>query len=270
MIKADLGAVQLEYETHGSGEPVVLIHGSVIADAYTPLLAEPALAGFRLIRFRRRGFGGSTHTDPPVSIRQQAEDCVALMRRLGVERAHLAGHSYGGAIALQLALDHPEMVGSLALLEPALIGLIPNAAAFMEVMAPIVKRYSDGDKHGAIDDFMMMNGGPDSRRILDSVPGAYNMALADTDNFFRVELPALSEWRFTSDDAGRIRQPVLAMLGADTLPVFHEIHALVQSWLKQAQPVTIPGVNHMLQMMAARPVAEALAGFFKRNPMAER
>ena len=153
MLKAELGAVQLEYETHGSGEPVVLIHGSVVADAHAPLLAEPALAGFRLVRYRRRGFGGSTHTEPPVTIRQQAEDCVALMRRLGVARAHLVGHSYGGVIALQLAHDHPEMVSSLALLEPALVGIIPNAA-FMEEMAPIVKRYADGDKRGALDDFL--------------------------------------------------------------------------------------------------------------------
>jgi len=267
MLKAELGAVQLEYETHGSGEPVVLIHGSVVADAHAPLLAEPALAGFRLVRYRRRGFGGSTHTEPPVTIRQQAEDCVALMRRLGVARAHLVGHSYGGVIALQLAHDHPEMVSSLALLEPALVGIIPNAA-FMEEMAPIVKRYADGDKRGALDDFLTAVGGPDARRLLDSLPGIYDMALADTDNFFRVEMPALGEWVFTCDDAARIRQPVLAMLGADSAPVFHEIHALVQSWFPRAQAVTIPGATHMLQMVTPRSIAETLASFFGRNPLA--
>jgi pimeloyl-ACP methyl ester carboxylesterase len=267
MQKADVGAVQLEYEIHGSGDPVMLIHGSVVADAYSPLLPEPALANYKLIRYRRRGFGGSTHTDPPVSLHQQAEDCVTLMRRLGIARAHLAGHSYGGAIALQFALDYPAMAASLALLEPALIGQIPNSAAFMEGMAPVIKRYTGGDKPGALDDFMTVVAGPDSRRILDSVPGVYDMALADTDNFFRVEMPALGEWHFTRDDAARIKQPILAILGAVSAPVFHEIHKLVQSWFPRARPVTIPGANHMLQMMAPRPVAEALAGFFRQNAL---
>jgi hypothetical protein len=113
------------------------------------------------------------------------------------------------------------MVGWLALLEPALVGIIPNAA-FMERRAPIVKRYTDGDKRGALDVFMTAVGGPDARRLLDSVPGACDMALADTDNFFLVEMPALGEWGFTRDDAARIGQPVLAILGTDSAPVFHE------------------------------------------------
>jgi len=267
MQKANVGAVQLEYEIRGSGEPVMLIHGSVVADAYSPLLPEPALAKYKLIRYRRRGFGGSTHTDPPVSLHQQAEDCVTLMRALGITRAHLAGHSYGGAIALQLALDYPAMAASLALLEPAMVGQIPNSAAFMEGMASIVNRYARGDKPGALDDFMAVVAGPDSQRILDSVPGAYDMALEDTDNFFRVEMPALGEWRFTREDAARINQPVLAILGADSAPVFHEIHKLVQSWFPRSQPVTIPGANHMLQMVTPRLVAETLTDFFSRHPL---
>ena len=61
MNSANVDGVRLEYETHGSGEPVVLIHGSVLADTYVPMLAEPSLDGYELVRYRRRGFGGSTH-----------------------------------------------------------------------------------------------------------------------------------------------------------------------------------------------------------------
>jgi pimeloyl-ACP methyl ester carboxylesterase len=270
--KANLNGVQLEYEVHGSGEPVILIHGSVVADSYVPMLPEPSLGRYKLVRYklvryRRRGFGNSTHPDSPISIRDQANDCLALMRQLKIASAHVAGHSYGGVIALQLALDHPEVVHTLALLEPALIGLIPNSAEFTAGMAPVVKTYQEGDKRGALDGFLSWVAGPDYRRMFDSLPGSYEMALADADNFFRVEMPAIGEWRFTRDDAQRIRQPVLAMLGAISAPVFHEIHKLVQSWMPHAKPVTVPNANHMLQTVEPRAVAEVLASFWASCPL---
>ena len=90
------GAV-LEYEIVGTGEPVVLIHGALIAEAYAPLCAEPALtAHYRLVRYHRRGYAGSSRVTAPFSIAQQAADCLALLRHLGIERAHVVGHSSGG------------------------------------------------------------------------------------------------------------------------------------------------------------------------------
>src|SRR5438034_89053 len=89
--------ITLEHEDAGSGEPVVLIHGALIADAFGPLLAEPALAGrYRFITYHRRGYLGSSHTPGPLTIARQAADCGALLRQLGVPRAHVVGHSLGG------------------------------------------------------------------------------------------------------------------------------------------------------------------------------
>ncbi|MBI2911248.1 MAG: alpha/beta hydrolase, partial [Chloroflexi bacterium] len=96
MEQAALGGVTLEYEVSGTGEPVVLIHGALIADTFRSLLAEPSMAGrCPLITYHRRGYAGSSHTAGPVSVGQQASDCRALLRHLGVERAHVVGHSYG-------------------------------------------------------------------------------------------------------------------------------------------------------------------------------
>src|SRR5713101_5821887 len=100
---------------------------------------------------------------------------------------------------------------------------------------------------GALEAFLSSVAGPEYRAVIDRIPGAYEMALADADNFFRIEMPAIGEWHFAREDAARIRQPVLAILGADSAPVFHEIHELVQSWIPAARPATIPRVNHMLQ-----------------------
>src|SRR5687767_8454828 len=123
MKSVEVNGVELEYEATGSGEPVLLI-SPVVADGFLPLVSEPALADrHQLIRYHKRGWCGSTDTGAPVSVADHAADAAALLDRLGVPRAHIAGHSSGGAVALQLALDHPERVQTLALLELSLLKL---------------------------------------------------------------------------------------------------------------------------------------------------
>lgn len=264
---ARVGASKLEFETRGAGEPVVLVHGSAIADSYVPLFVKPSLSSYRLVRYRRRGFGGSTHSPPPVSIKQQAADCLNLMRHLSVEKAHIAGHSYGGVIAIQLALDFPGAVHSLALLEPALIRLVPGAGAFLESFGPLATRYRSGDRAGALEGFMKLVDGPDWRTAVDAVPGGWQMAIADLDTLFQVEGPALREWAVSREDAGRIRQPVLCMVGGATEPIFRRTHELALSWFPQAEAATIERASHMLQMVDTRAVAECLAKFLARHAM---
>ena len=265
--KVTIEDYQLEYEVHGAGEPVVLIHGSVVADTYLPMLPEPSLSSFKLVRYRRRGFGNSTHPTSSISIRDQANDCRVLMSELNIPRAHIAGHSYGGVIALQLALDHPEAVYSLALLEPALVRFVPHAGEFMGALAPVIKNHEKGDRRAALEGFFLHVAGPDWRKSFDALPGSMEMALADIDNLFRVEIPAMGDWPFTREDRSRIPQPVLAVVGSESAPVFHEIQELVQSWFPHAEAVTIPGTNHMLQAVEPRGLAEVLARFWKKVPM---
>jgi pimeloyl-ACP methyl ester carboxylesterase len=269
------GREDLEYEIRGAGEPVVLVHGALIADAFAPLLAEPVLTGrHQLIPYHRRGYAGSTHSTGPSSIQQQAADCRALMRHLGLPRAHIVGHSYGGAIALQLALDAPEAVHSLTLLEPALLLIVPSAQQFMEALGPVVQMYEAGNTTGAVDSFLQAMVGPEYRSVLDrQVPGAFAQAVADADTFFGIELPALPQWSFTRADARRITQPVLAVLGGDShtlWPGWVEVHQLVQTWLPQAEAFVLKGATHGLQMMDPKGMAEELARFFARHPLPAR
>jgi pimeloyl-ACP methyl ester carboxylesterase len=274
MNRAQLGGSELEYEVQGTGEPVVLVHGSHIADAFSPLLVEPVLTErYQLIRYHRRGFAGSTHPEGPLSIVQQAADCRALMENLGVQGAHIVGHSYGGAIALQLALDVPEVVHSLALLEPALL-IVPSAQQFMDAMGPVLEMYEGGNKSEAVDGFLQAVVGPEYRSVLDRMlPGAFAQAVADADTFFQIELPALQQWSFTQADAGRITQPVLAVLGADShtlWPGWVEVHQLVQTWLPQAEAFELKGATHGLQIIDPAGMADGLASFFARHPLPER
>src|SRR5258707_4251598 len=142
MEKVKVNGVELEYEVKGSGEPVLLISTGPIADSFLPLLSEKALVEhYRLITFRQRRLARSTNGPAPVSFAEHAADAAALLGHLDVGRAHVAGHSTGAAIALQLAVDRPDMVHSLALFEPPLIG-VPSPGAFFEKESPQLAGYS--------------------------------------------------------------------------------------------------------------------------------
>ncbi len=266
-----LDGVALEYDVVGSGEPLLLIHGGFIAaESYLPLVASPSIAsGCRTISYNRRGYAGSSSATAPLSIGQQAADARALLEHLGIPRAHVAGHSYGGAIALQLALDAPDLVGSLALLEPALVSAIPSASEFQEQIGTITSLHRGGDREGATDAFCTVVLGPDYRKLLQKhlPPGALERTVAASDIVFGVEAPALQEWNITADDAARIRQPVLSVIGEESGPMFEEVHKLVQQWIPHAEELRAPQANHGLQYVNPRPIADGLAHFVGRNPL---
>lgn len=264
---------ELEYEVRGTGEPVLLIHGAILADAFSPLLALPRLTDhYQLIHYHRRGFAGSSRHAGPCSIAQQAVDARALLDHLGIERAHIVGHSYGGAIALELALDAPERVASLALLEPAGIAAPSGERFGIEVIQPAGERFAGGDRSGAVELFLRGVCGPQMREVADRglPPDAFDLAAADADTFFVTELPALAEWQFGPAEAERIRHPALLVLGADSdavTPMFGEMNAALAGWLPGAESVDLPGATHALQMMNPEGMAEMLADFFARHPV---
>jgi aminoacrylate hydrolase len=109
------GGDQLFYETQGAGQPLLLVPGlSGTAGFYDRVL--PALATrFRVILHDHRGCGRSSLARIEYSVEQMAGDVLALMDHLGIERAHLIGHSTGGAIGQTLALDHPQRLDRLVL-----------------------------------------------------------------------------------------------------------------------------------------------------------
>ena len=268
MQRVNLDGVDLEYDVQGVGEPVVLIHGALVADAFVPLLAEPRLTShYRVIAYHRRGFAGSARVRGPFTMRQQAADGRALLCHLGLPRAHVAGHSYGAAIAMQWALDAPEEVHSLALLAPPLLEWIPSGPDFYEGVASARAMYERGEKAEVTDTLLAAVAGPAYRQVLEQVlpPGACALAVADLDTYFQVELPELQQWHFTVEDAHRLRPPVLAVVGSDTAPIFSEGHALLKQWLPQAEELVVPHTTHALQVMNPRAVADGLARFVARH-----
>lgn len=206
-----IDGITLEYEDSGVGEPVVFIHGALIADAFRPLLSEGGLADrYRLISYHRRGYGGSSRTRGPLSLAEQSGDCRRLLSHLGVRRTHVVGHSLGGAIGLQLALDAPRLVNTLSVLEAGLM-VGESAPLYREGLVRGMQRYREAGGRAAVDEFLRVRL-PAYREDLERVlPGAFEQAVADAATCFEAELPVVLDWairrgRGATDHAARPRR----------------------------------------------------------------
>lgn len=112
--------VDLSFTSHGEGDPpLVLLHGYMASNVdYAEI--EPTLAqSRRVISLDHRGHGGSPKTAGAYSFDHLVTDVTHSLSRHGIERIHLMGHSMGGVIALRIAIEHPELVASLVLMDTA-------------------------------------------------------------------------------------------------------------------------------------------------------
>ena len=110
---ADVNGIKLYYEIHGTGAPLILLHGGLGAiSMFGPNL--PALAeGRKVIAVDLQGHGRTADIDRPLSPELMADDIAALIKHLKLERPDLMGFSLGGGVALLTAIKHPELVGRL-------------------------------------------------------------------------------------------------------------------------------------------------------------
>ena len=115
MPKAEIGDAQIHYEEHGSGEPLLLVSGLGGTAAYWKANLPALSAKYRVIVHDHRGAGQSTHSRIRYSVDQMTDDVLRLMDHLKIERAHLVGHSTGGAIGQTMAIRNPERLKKLVL-----------------------------------------------------------------------------------------------------------------------------------------------------------
>ena len=136
---APVNGLNMYYEIHGTGQPLVLIHGafSAIGTSFGQLL--PGLARNRqVIAVELQGHGRTADIDRPLSVPQLADDVVALVRHLGHETADFLGYSLGAAVALQAVIRHPAVVRKLVLISVTytLGGIPPGLMEGLGEMTP--------------------------------------------------------------------------------------------------------------------------------------
>jgi pimeloyl-ACP methyl ester carboxylesterase len=266
MERVSINGAELEVAVQGAGDAIVFIHGAGFADSYRSLAEAPALRNhYRTIRYRRRGFAGSSPVDSPMSVSAHASDCRALLEALGVAKAHVVGHSYGGAVALQMAVDQPDIVTTLALFEPALLA-VPSGPQFFEAVAPIIEMYNSGGRADAVHAFIAAVGGRDWRSHVErNVPGGIEQAESDAATLFDSDLPSIAAWKFDAEQARKINQPVLFVLGSDSVPLFVQGRDLLHSLLPHTEDALLADATHLLQMARPAEAAAALVDFLKKH-----
>jgi pimeloyl-ACP methyl ester carboxylesterase len=154
---ANVNGLKMYYEIHGTGKPLILLHGGVGAsEMFGPLL--PLLAKSRqIVAVHLQAHGHTADIDRPLSFELMAEDITALMKHLGIESADFMGYSLGGGVALRTVIQHPDVVRKLVFISTPFMRngfypevlenmaqMGPEAAKFMK-QSPLSQFYPDAD-----------------------------------------------------------------------------------------------------------------------------
>jgi pimeloyl-ACP methyl ester carboxylesterase len=134
-----VNGLNMYYEIHGTGQPLVLLHGafSAIGTSFGKVL--PSLAKNRqVIAFELQGHGRTSDIDRPMTLEGMADDVAAALRQLGIEHTDLFGYSMGASVALHLTIRHPELVRKLVLASVTytLSGIHPGLMEGLGEMTP--------------------------------------------------------------------------------------------------------------------------------------
>ena len=275
--RVDIGEAALRVRHAGSGPPLLLLHGHPQTHVMWHLVAPRLAEDFTVVAPDLRGYGDSSKpaTAPdhePYSKRAMARDAVELMRRLGFERFSVAGHDRGARCAYRLALDHPERVLRLAVLD-----IIPTGDAFRRADM----RFGLGFWHW----FFLAQPYDLPERLIGADPDAYYFrgdrsrfapeALADYLRCVRdpATIHAMCEdYRagatidFALDEAGRgrlrIECPVLALWsGRDELEQWYDVLAIWRAWADDVRGRPLDCGHHLPEEAPDETYAELKAFF---------
>lgn len=204
------------------------------------------------------GHGAGPEWDKARDFHTQATEEAA--RYLGDRPCHLIGHSFGATLALRLAVEQPERVATLTLIEPVLFCVSngPGRAAHDLIIAPMARHLAEGDPVGAARVFLAQWGS----LPFDAMPEAHRRYMAD-----RIWVPGASEPALIADTAdlvprlGQVNCPTLLIDGATSLPVIDEIQSVLAARLPDVRRVTISGAGHMAPMTHPGETARAIRLF---------
>src|SRR5215216_4659114 len=147
---AEVNGLEMYYEIHGTGEPLVVLHGAYMTiDAMGEIVPELAKTR-QVIAVELQRHGRTADVDRPLRYEQMADDTAALLRHFGIEQADVFGYSMVGGVALQVAIRHPEVVRKLVVasasytsdgMRPELLEMIPTLTPEVFAESPIEEAY---------------------------------------------------------------------------------------------------------------------------------
>jgi pimeloyl-ACP methyl ester carboxylesterase len=206
MQKLTRDGVALAYEERGSGDPPLVFVPGGSCDWWSfHHQLEHFSAGRRCVALDLRGHGGSDKPDQPYTMAGYADDVAWVIDRLGLDRPVVVGHSMGGAIALQLAADHPDAVRAIVLDDPAPV--TDNRAGFEQMLAAFARHGVDATRRRVFGRFFLEQHDEQLREEI------CERATATPDRVFVSEIEGLRDWDGLGA-AARCAVPVLHIAAA--------------------------------------------------------
>jgi 3-oxoadipate enol-lactonase len=253
------------YELGAAGTPVVLI-SPLGSDHLNWGLVVPPLtaAGFQCLTFDNRDVGRSGASDGVVTTRDFADDTAALMREVGIGRAHVVGASFGGMIAQELALNHPDQVETLTLVCTAMHQEAQSAALFTSWKTMQASLTPDAFFR-AISTWLFTY-----RFLQQAEPMATILGLVRANPFpqsaagFARQVDAILS-HDTRERLAAIRIPTHVLVGAEDVLTPPRLSRAIAATIPGATLTEVPGVAHALNSEQPQATAEALIAFFSRH-----
>lgn len=242
-----LDGIELSYTDLGSGDPLLLVHGT---GAYSAIWGEAAARladSHRVIVYDRRGFGASQGKRAK-RLHQHAQDAAALLEHLGAAPAVVVGWSGGGPIALDLAASRPDLVSSLVLIEPAVsLSLAPSVGTVrMSSQMQFRWRIRRDERAAAATMYRWANSYTSGGNAFDRLPLDEQEGMLAHSRSTLLEMDQLIRPFPSSKAVSRIGCPVTCLQGSLSEPVFPRALRRLQRRLPQTKVVEIEGGAHML------------------------
>jgi pimeloyl-ACP methyl ester carboxylesterase len=249
---------------------VTLVHGGVFhsgpawAGTIGPLVQE----GYRVIAVDRRGYGRSPEGNAyPVTVGLQAEDVATTLELRDVADSHLVGVSYGALVCLELALQRPELVMSLTLIEPTIFAWLeddPDYAQWVDRFAELETRAATGNPPQTWLSEWLSLIDPAMARSLKPGSPAWPLVERSQDRRWKEESVLL--YRPDEQALEALGVPTLIVNGSESEPALHAVGEMLADRIPGAIHVTMPEAGHQLHAERSATFNDLLARFLAQSP----